>query len=212
MTDRTDSPEFPSFSVNDMSSSTSTSTSTSTSILFQATNAKKDNDNGNFEKMKKYFIKLQKIALEASEQSERLTVPRVSIFNVHQDSTTLPNSNICNVTNLLLYWERHFRNSNDARILLVCRERDAPNSMNVLQALQPSLHCKESKDSYAFLIGPEGGWSLEEEIILDKYALDFPSIIKSVALGENKQMILRAETAAIMAIGSWSLTHGFYEI
>ena len=109
------------------------------------------------------------------------------------------------------------------RTLLVCREREAMNSINILQALKAGhTNAKITDDNldftiqkqmqqaktYAFLIGPEGGWSQREEEVLDNYASKFPSIIQSVSLSDNKYMILRAETAAIMAIGAWALVCG----
>jgi 16S rRNA (uracil1498-N3)-methyltransferase len=54
----------------------------------------------------------------------------------------------------------------------------------------------------AFLVGPEGGWSPEEDSLLDRCCEDYPKSIMSVTLGSN---VLRTETASILAVGSFSL-------
>jgi 16S rRNA (uracil1498-N3)-methyltransferase len=53
------------------------------------------------------------------------------------------------------------------------------------------------------MIGPEGGWSPQERVILKKYCDDLPGRVISVGLGP---LVLRAETAAIFAM---SLTSAF---
>ena len=224
MTERTDCAELPSLSNAKVSSCKTSNDSPQASILFQV-----ENDDDGFSssssyngKIEKYLVKLQKIALEASEQSERLTVPPILPFNIKSSATdddnngldmNLLDDNLCTLQQLMHYWATEMMpgSHNSSRTLLVCRERSAPGSINILQALQPSgdLHNKESYiRSFAFLIGPEGGWSPEEEDLLNEYARNFPSIIQSVSLGVNKNMILRAETAAIMAMGAWALTCG----
>ena len=174
-----------------------------------------------------FLSKLQKVALEASEQSERLDVPPVqSLFidtmekiRKSENIPTYSSSGICDLQELLKYWihsttqsaqEQHQSTIADENcinnVLLVCRERGAIGSVNILEALNSDAN-QPCARSYAFLIGPEGGFSPGEEILLDQYAKKYPSFIQPVSLGNNKNMILRAETAAIMAVGAWALTY-----
>ena len=61
----------------------------------------------------------------------------------------------------------------------------------------------------AFLVGPEGGWSPEEDAMFDAYGgsgcgsgtRDRNGVV-NVSLGTT---VLRAETAAMMAVGAWAL-------
>ena len=55
----------------------------------------------------------------------------------------------------------------------------------------------------AFLVGPEGGWSEEEENLFEQYAAQHHEIIQSVSLGD---FVLRAETAAMTCIAAWNLS------
>lgn len=59
---------------------------------------------------------------------------------------------------------------------------------------------KEYSHKAAFLIGPEGGFSAEEEALLLSY-----SFVKPICLG---QRILRAETAAIASLSCWQAING----
>jgi 16S rRNA (uracil1498-N3)-methyltransferase len=57
----------------------------------------------------------------------------------------------------------------------------------------------------AFLVGPEGGWSPDEEQRFDDMAKRNPEKIHCVSLGTS---VLRAETAAMTAIAAYSLCCG----
>ena len=81
------------------------------------------------------------------------------------------------------------------RQLLVCAERGEAMPLNEL------LHEPEAEGiSYAFLCGPEGGFSQTE---LDGFAK--LSFIRFVSLGPR---ILRAETAALSAVACWQAALG----
>lgn len=110
--------------------------------------------------------RLQAIAVEAAEQSGRLTVPTVQ--------EPLPS-----LASALSSWD-------EAAPLYVCDERrDAP-PLSAVHAAAPSTDAAPG-----LLIGPEGGFSVEEFEELDRF--DF---VTRVSLGQN---ILRAETAALAA-------------
>jgi len=224
MTDRTDCSELSS-NVRDESKSKSNYNSQA-SVLFQVGGSDEDNISSN-KRTEMFLSKLQKVALEASEQSERLDVPPVqSLFidtmekiRKSENIPTYSSSGICDLQELLKYWihsttqsaqEQHQSTIADENcinnVLLVCRERGAIGSVNILEALNSDAN-QPCARSYAFLIGPEGGFSPGEEILLDQYAKKYPSFIQPVSLGNNKNMILRAETAAIMAVGAWALTY-----
>ena len=108
--------------------------------------------------------RLRRIAIEAAEQSERVTVPRIAA----------PAS----VDGFLA---EHAGKT----IALVERSAGAPH------LLEAALG-----DSVAVAVGPEGGWSESERQVIASRA-------QSVSLGP---LILRAETAAIVAAGA--LTQG----
>jgi 16S rRNA (uracil1498-N3)-methyltransferase len=160
------------------------------------------------------FDKLALQALEAAEQSEKLVVPSVlpnlncAAYNhdsEHGDDV------IWNAESLLKFWSRKSDKGGlsdsipEGSILMICRERSKENSAkNILQALQ--MYSQEDEldtPHVSFLIGPEGGWSPEEESLFDMYCGEAPgSNICSISLGPS---VLRAETAAMMAVGAWSL-------
>uniref|UniRef100_A0A7S2UFY5 16S rRNA (uracil(1498)-N(3))-methyltransferase n=1 Tax=Attheya septentrionalis TaxID=420275 RepID=A0A7S2UFY5_9STRA len=160
------------------------------------------------------FDKLALQALEAAEQSEKLVVPSVlpnldcAAYNhdsEHEDCV------IWNTESLLEFWSRKSDEGGlsdsipEGSILMICRERSKENSAkNILQALQ--IYSREDElgtPHVSFLIGPEGGWSPEEESLFDRYCGEAPrSNVCSISLGPS---VLRAETAAMMAVGAWSL-------
>lgn len=160
------------------------------------------------------FDKLEIQAIEAAEQCERLGIPIITSFPF-----ALPNDNsqqkIWDIQNILKEWchdweeSQHLnRDGEDAvaktggRTLLVCRERASTGNtvVPVLQALQENQRV-------VFLVGPEGGWSTEEEKMIDeissKYSGKKGSPVLCVSLGER---VLRAETACLLAIGAWALS------
>lgn len=111
--------------------------------------------------------KWQKIALEAVKQCERTDIPK--IFERKSLEEILK--------------------EDDFRIKIACAEREQKFSLkNYLKSLK---HIKEEK--ILVIIGPEGGFSQNENDLFDKYK------ITKVTLG---RLILRAETAVITALSN----------
>lgn len=113
----------------------------------------------------------QRIAAEASEQSERITIPQISEpapFNRH------------------IQQSRSNGHSADARY--ICSART--NNIHLLAAIQSKLS-SEKPPSFTIAIGPEGGWTSREisDAIRNGY--------EEVSLGP---VILRAVTASITAL------------
>lgn len=109
--------------------------------------------------------KMHLSAIEAAEQCERQTVPIIH--------PPLPLSKLLTRPNF------HGK-------LLFCDER-IPITSGLAMALK-GLECKDD----ALLIGPEGGFTLEEKTMLQKY-----QFVQPISLGER---ILRAETATLAAL------------
>lgn len=126
--------------------------------------------------------------VEASEQSERLVPPILS--NSLDDDNS--DDDIATLKDLLASWET----VNGDRLLLICRERSAAVP---LLSLLGRLENNVSK--VAFLIGPEGGWSSEEESLFDDCCKE-SNRIHAISLGSN---VLRAETAAMTAIAAYAM-------
>lgn len=150
-------------------------------------------------------------AVEAAEQCERMTVPPVA-------------SPVTLASYLQILELRHgsrdgssivglARDRDDDRslpdIVFVCKERDvdAPPLLEVLAEYERVFlerckrdHVNSSDDSRnanaAFLIGPEGGFDPDEIGALAQYPY-----VRFVSLGRT---VLRAETAAVYALSSWS--------
>lgn len=116
--------------------------------------------------------KLLANAIEAAEQCERLTVPEVA------DPIKLEK--------LLKVWPRE-------RALIFCDESGAGK---LAQEVLPVL----SEKKYAVLIGPEGGFSAQEQEVLHKMEQTY-----AIGLGPR---ILRADTAAISALTAVQLFVG----
>ena len=97
-------------------------------------------------------------------------------------STWMPNLlDLNKLENVLYEWDSN-------RILFFCDEKLEGNPIyKVFHNLKPS--------PAAILIGPEGGFSEKEKILLD----NFP-FVKNVSLGKQ---ILRAETAMVSAVSFW---------
>lgn len=118
--------------------------------------------------------KLRLTAIEAAEQSWRLSVPEIAA------PVTL---------------EAALKGWPAPAPLLYCDERRG--SAPALKALAAA---KGREGPWGILIGPEGGFSPEEQARLEA----FPGIV-SVSLGPR---IVRAETAAIMALTLWQSVFG----
>lgn len=146
-------------------------------------------------------LKLQ--AIEASEQSERLCIPSITTdFSFIDVSCNAPND-VFSVKDIVELWRSglHQKNS-ESRKLLICRERGEESN-----TVKPLLTALGENEKVAFLIGPEGGWSPEEESLFDhvcQQESNKNSSIQCVSLGSS---VLRAETACMMAVGACSLTH-----
>eukprot|EP00547_Thalassionema_nitzschioides_P004151 CAMPEP_0194214078 /NCGR_PEP_ID=MMETSP0156-20130528/15130_1 /TAXON_ID=33649 /ORGANISM="Thalassionema nitzschioides, Strain L26-B" /LENGTH=333 /DNA_ID=CAMNT_0038942259 /DNA_START=149 /DNA_END=1147 /DNA_ORIENTATION=- len=122
--------------------------------------------------------KLAAQVIEASEQCERLTLPILSNFVQEKYQGQ---SAVYSVSQFLDYWQEEA----GCRTLLICRERSS-KSVPILKILMDDC------SKVAFLIGPEGGWSAEEEACFEK--AEAKGKVYSVSLGSS---VLRAETAAI---------------
>ena len=107
--------------------------------------------------------------LEATEQSEHMTIPTIAPLG------SLPE--------LLATWPA-------TTSLFFCKERSGA------EPLAQSL-LNHNSQAPAFLVGPEGGFTTEESLLLESYPFVHP-----VSLGFH---ILRSETAALSALGFWKL-------
>ncbi len=150
--------------------------------------------------------KLELQAIEASEQSERVTIPIISKY-----CPIFPFSDVDNVWKLrdiLRCWCTNEGNQN--RVLMICRERCSDEDYYSCRSrVLPILQALRNNCQVAFLIGPEGGWSLEEEQLFDDICSGFDDendqrLIRCVSLGSS---VLRAETACMMSVGAWALLH-----
>lgn len=146
--------------------------------------------------------KLGLTAIEAAEQCERMTVPRVG-------ATPVP------ILSLLQDTELRRSHSSDGAveergIIFVCKERDL-DAPPLLEALAKYARNREGNGTsssrggrsgspqsttVAFLIGPEGGFDPDEMSAMALYPF-----VQFVSLGPT---VLRAETAAVYALSSWS--------
>lgn len=155
--------------------------------------------------------KLGLTAVEAAEQCERMTVPSVG-------ATPLPLLSLLQDLEL-----RRSNSSSDAEgeeerdTIFVCKERDL-DAPPLLEALAEYARTKRGKGvcsseggnsssprstMVAFLIGPEGGFDPDEMSAMAMY----PSV-RFVSLGPT---VLRAETAAVYAMSSWSAFWAAYQ-
>ncbi len=106
--------------------------------------------------------------IEAAEQCERMNIP--TLHNIEKLPGKLQN------------W----------------RQKEEPLFVALERSDAPSLFTLKPQSSWAFLIGPEGGFTLEE---IEKLArCDF---IQPISLGAS---ILRAETAALLCVGFSNLS------
>ena len=153
----------------------------------------KDGGMQSFEGLEKLVIQ----ALEASEQCERLSVPCVLPSAV----PTGNKDNLWDTEALLKNWCNNDASVAQNRILLICRERRSEDTCTILST---RLRDGGYADGVAFLIGPEGGWSPEEEALFDQYQEDAPLLVQGVSLGSY---VLRAETAAITCVAACNLHH-----
>jgi len=166
------------------------------SIMFQEVSDAKNHIDG--------IQKLSMIACEAAEQSEQLSVPAF-MTSIKEDGGDqhMSRKGSTSVTHLFEGWLCSRSSFSSERILLICRER-REGVLHVYPALTAMKIAtqRNPRVRFAFLVGPEGGWSRQEERMFDNYCAKYPDFFMGISLGSN---ILRAETAGMLAIGSFSL-------
>ncbi len=128
--------------------------------------------------------KISKNAIEAAEQCERMTVPEV-----------MP---MVTLEELLDGWP-------EDRLIMFCDEAGAEdqNAFPVGKALDEVDAWQGRPEKWAILIGPEGGFTESERHLIRSRAHVVP-----VTLGPR---ILRADTAAIVAIALWQSFRGDWQ-
>ena len=167
--------------------------------------------------------------IEAAEQCERFTIPKLlpsPMKNVSEETSLSGPTTLSEV--IEMKWKRYETNDNNViTCWLICRER-SPESCTIYQALNQLAGrggYRQSEDNNSkkdkvnqpqqvidrfdinILVGPEGGWSdrevqemedaiQQQEQKQSEQPQDF--ILQSVSLG---YLVLRAETAAITAVG-----------
>ena len=167
-----------------------------------------------------YWRKGQAYVLEAAEQCERLSVPPVLVMEEDSSSDSkepnAPNTSLLsddsaegNTFSPLSLLLKFMEDKKDTS-LLICRER-SDSSTPILKALETirtrstdENDNKASRHCCLVLVGPEGGWSPEEEAAFDDAAAKHSHIIWNVSLGDN---VLRTDTAAVTAMAAFSLIH-----
>ena len=119
--------------------------------------------------------RLEANAIEAAEQTERLDIPEIKPFTA--------------LNELLANWP-------EDRALLFCDERLAGDHNSDAYRILSQIEY----DKAAILIGPEGGFSMEEKDMIDKLSTSY-----GLSLGPR---ILRADTAALSALTLFQALRG----
>jgi 16S rRNA (uracil1498-N3)-methyltransferase len=160
-----------------------------------------------------YWRKGQAYVLEAAEQCERLSIPPIVAYKEDGEVSgpeygesldgEMTLSKLSSILQYIITSE--MKNTS----LLICRER-SDESTPMLKALQQIDNKTDtdtdmeraSTDSHCciVLVGPEGGWSPEEEALFDANANQ--KHIWNVSLGGN---VLRTDTAAVTAVAAFTL-------
>lgn len=146
-----------------------------------------------------YWSKGQAYVLEAAEQCERLSIPpfvalaeEADIDSGLDSAATLSKlSSLLNATS---------REGTKMKVsVLICRERSS-KSTPILNALEQIGKGGSASPRFnLILIGPEGGWSPEEEVFFDEcQKLEH---VWNVSLGRN---VLRTDTAVVAAMAAFS--------
>ena len=118
--------------------------------------------------------RMQDIAIESSEQCDRITIPEICIVKKLKD--------------LILNWD------ND-RIIFFCDETIRNNDV-----VKKDFQNLSTKSFGAILVGPEGGFSINETNYLRE-----KKFIRPIDLGPR---ILRSDTAVIAALSLWHCLNG----
>jgi RsmE family RNA methyltransferase len=141
--------------------------------------------------------------LEASEQSERLTVPRLAHVPGRNAESTHDESDPSGLRTTKLVDLLDGMSSFPNWKLIVCRER-MDSSVPFLSALREAQRgmTDSTAGNVAFCIGPEGGWSPSEESRMDELRTEHPDTVINASLGPT---ILRMETAAISVLSAYNL-------
>ena len=116
------------------------------------------------------------IAKEASEQSNRISIPEIS--------------NLMTIQELLKQWDKKRSILYADEILKINKNLTILNRKNFVKS--------------SLLVGPEGGFSPEENDMLKTYKYVFP-----ISLGET---ILRSDTAAIVGLSYLNIINSSYKI
>ena len=116
------------------------------------------------------------IAKEASEQSNRISIPEIS--------------NLQTIQELLEHWDKKRSILNENEFLKINKNLTILNRKNFVKS--------------SLLVGPEGGFSLEENDMLKTYKFVFP-----ISFGET---ILRSDTAAIVGLSYLNIINSSYKI
>ena len=128
---------------------------------------------------------MQALAREASEQTERLDLPVI-----HEPVS---------LTQMLKDWD-------EARTLMFADESGDSQTEpwggehGRARPIAEALAGRERDGKWAMLVGPEGGFSIEERMLLHGQSFVLP-----VSLGPR---ILRADTATAAALSVWQSTLG----
>lgn len=146
-------------------------------------------------------------AIEASEQCERLDIPIISTdLGCQGDNGSI--DELTNIQDIVKQWCVDWEEKKESRVLLICRERgDRGEDVDEGRArIVPVLQALNDNKHVSFIIGPEGGWSQDEEDLFDKVCSEYSGMqngpVQCVSLGSS---VLRAETASMLAVGAWSL-------
>ena len=122
------------------------------------------------------FSRLKLIAKEACEQSERIKMPEIM--------------NLVSLDTLIQKW-------NSKRKILFADEILVENKKKILLN-------KNDFISSALLVGPEGGFSSEENMMLKKHKFIFP-----ITFGKG---ILKSDTAVVVGLSYLNFINSFYQI
>lgn len=145
--------------------------------------------------------KLQSYAIEAAEQSERMSVPAFLLVRDEEEEENAQRNDksTTSLENFLTAWEMDAHKVS----LAICRERSDqafPLGEYLSSILSPSPSASDRV--IAFIVGPEGGWSPNETEMFDQIIANHDSSCAAVSLGST---ILRSETACMLAVGAFAL-------